>query len=138
MIILLRGLPSQSIISTKTKLNLGSCSHTQHPSKRARPVESVEAQVQQEVDVLSRAASSTVLVVGSGPAGVELATTVADKLARRAQIQLISTGKLPHPKPGVNLSENFAALVSQWSSRLYTEYCRTRDSILKSGLIYTP
>lgn len=45
------------------------------------------------MDLLERAGSSTVIVVGSGPAGVELATTVADKLGRKANIQLISTGE---------------------------------------------
>ncbi len=50
-------------------------------------------QVQREVELLEQTGSSTVVVVGSGPAGVELATTVADRLGKRANIQLISTGK---------------------------------------------
>lgn len=49
--------------------------------------------MQTEVQLLEQTGSSTVVVVGSGPAGVELATTVADKLGKMANIQLISTGQ---------------------------------------------
>lgn len=49
-------------------------------------------QVQSAVQILELAVSSTVVVVGSGPAGVELATTVADKLGKRSRVSLISTG----------------------------------------------
>ena len=51
-------------------------------------------QVQREVELLEQAGSSSVVVVGTGPAGVELATTVADRLGRTANIQLISTGEI--------------------------------------------
>ena len=51
------------------------------------------------MQLLDRAGGSTVVVVGSGPAGVELATTVADKIGRKSNIQLISTGRIPCPSP---------------------------------------
>ncbi len=49
-------------------------------------------QVQSSMQLLELAVSSTVVVVGSGPAGVELATTVADRLGKRTRVSLISTG----------------------------------------------
>jgi len=49
-------------------------------------------QVQSAMQILELAVSSTVVVVGSGPAGVELATTVADRLGKRTRVSLISTG----------------------------------------------
>lgn len=44
------------------------------------------------MEKLERTSSSKVLVVGSGPAGVELATTLADRLKGTATVELISTG----------------------------------------------
>lgn len=49
-------------------------------------------QVQSAMQTLELAVSSTVVVVGSGPAGVELATTVADTLGKKSRVSLISTG----------------------------------------------
>lgn len=49
-------------------------------------------QTQREVEMLEQAGSSTVIVVGSGPAGVELATTVAARLGNRTNVNLVSTG----------------------------------------------
>lgn len=49
-------------------------------------------QVQGEVEKLEKTRGSRILVVGSGPAGVELATTMADRLKALANVELISTG----------------------------------------------
>ena len=48
--------------------------------------------MQGEVEKLEKTREARVLVVGSGPAGVELATTMADRLKGAAHVELISTG----------------------------------------------
>ena len=40
-----------------------------------------------------------VVVVGAGYAGVELASTVAERLGTRAAVQLVSAGSIPPPPP---------------------------------------
>ena len=73
-------------------------------------------QVQKEVELLEQAGSSSVVVVGSGPAGVELATTVADRLGKRANIQLISTGQIQNFQQIVSHSNNCVFTISPFPS----------------------
>ena len=54
--------------------------------------------MQEKVELLEKSKGSKVLVVGSGPAGVELATTMADRLKGSASVELVSTGD-PHIRP---------------------------------------
>lgn len=52
-------------------------------------------QVVQRIEELERSASlltAQVMVVGAGPAGVELASTVAERLGSKAHVQLVSAG----------------------------------------------
>lgn len=49
-------------------------------------------QVQQSVDILEQAVGSEVVVVGGGPTGVELTSTIADRLGKKSHVHLISSG----------------------------------------------
>lgn len=46
----------------------------------------------EEIEARSRGVAADVVVVGAGYAGVELATTVAERLGSRAAVQLVSAG----------------------------------------------
>ena len=73
-------------------VNSGANKQVQRSSASGRLNLCPHGQVQSEVEKLERTSSSKVLVVGSGPAGVELATTLADRLKGTATVELISTG----------------------------------------------
>ncbi len=49
----------------------------------------------EEIEAQSAVEPAGVVVVGAGYAGVELASTVAERLGRRAAVQLVSAGQHP-------------------------------------------
>jgi len=51
----------------------------------------------EEIEAQASALPAGVVVVGAGYAGVELASTVAERLGSRAAVQLVSAG--PHTCP---------------------------------------
>ena len=57
-------------------------------------------QVEAELRALeARPGTAEVLVVGTGYAGIELATTVAERLGSRGQVRMVTAGRCPLPHP---------------------------------------
>ena len=55
-----------------------------------------DLQVETELSLLeTRAGTAEVLVVGTGYAGIELATTVAERLGSKGQVRMVTAGKQP-------------------------------------------
>ena len=76
---------------------------------------SLTVQVEAELRALeARPGTAEVLVVGTGYAGIELATTVAERLGSKGQVRMVTAGRrpLPHPKPVLSFQD-----VGQWGLR---------------------
>ena len=70
-------VPQCSVLSVESQVLLG-CTQVLHRAE--------------ELERRASIMTAEVMVVGAGPAGVELASTVAERLGSKAHVQLVSAG----------------------------------------------
>ena len=74
--------------------------HQLHPVMLGVKARGLHVQVEAELKALeARPGTAEVLVVGTGYAGIELATTVAERLGSRGQVRMVTAGRCPLPHP---------------------------------------